>query len=507
MENINCEELKIFRKKHKKLSNVPRILEKYEEDQDYREIINQIRDIVSKMDYDNSYTGKDGKGRDVDVKDITVLLLFEYVMSLEEMTKNMPNGYSHDEVLEQLTGVMGRFRLGKLNLEKDRDVKIYAKTRDEQLEPPKYVLDIQEGIVEGKLASAQCYSYYEHDENGNKIDFKKLVALYETLQKEPNLNRIRQVIFHEWNHCMEITRKKEAEKMFDDVGNDTTKKYDYYRVRSDGNIFFSGGKKYLNYTVLDDDLGIIYTGIATREKVPITERNREGIIMHNQITEGTVEYISREIMKTLGVEEDIDYGKYAGHVRVTQKVAEKYGKVEYITQFLRDSSELIKQFEEIQINGEDGLHYLSRYATQLYEGDTEVQRATRPFKSLAEKTQMTEKEIENVQTFRVWSESTLTEDMKKVIFNIFLNQNPTQEEIEEIRVAIEDYEASLKHEGEFISKFTDRMHKPYVATYSMKSLVENALENHQIGAIEVGNSDRVKKATEEKSVTGVEFYE
>jgi hypothetical protein len=436
------------------------------------------------MDYDN----KD---------DITTLFLFEYVMSIEEITQNSNIGYTNEEVLKQLTDIMGKFRLSKLDREKDSDISIYRKTQDEK---PKYVVDIQDGKEEGYLAGAQVFTYYE-----NKSDLKAIVALFDTLTTEENLNRIRQVVFHELTHTMEITKKDEKTILFDDVRGDIDKKVEYDKVRSDGNVFLSSGKKYLNYEVMETGPSIFYTGLATREKVPPSSKNTSGIVMHNQITEGAVELVSREIMQTLGIADDIDYGKYSAHVRVVGRVADKYGNEEFISQFLRDSSVLIKEFETIQVKEQDGLHYLSNYVSDSFIGVTKMVKSERPFPNLARRMRLPKEKINKIRSLKFWSSTNLTDEIKDELYEEYLKKMPEESKTEykeELANMVTEYEESLADEGKFVEEFTNKLVTKKRKTISMKALVENALEHKEVekrvGAIDIGNLERVIKLSQDK---------
>lgn len=452
MEHINSERLNKIRQENIKLTDAEMILEEYEKDEISRKRIALLRQKVASLDWDNDYeVTVDGKK--VKVSDLAVLFLHEYASGIVGITEGAEAEYKYSEVINQLTNMVGKFRLEGLYDEKDDMVYNYRKN----IESPKdKVVDIQNGRIPGKLAGAQGFDYYETDENGNIIDMKKLVALFKTLEIEPDLNRVRHVVFHEWTHAMEATKKKsDSSKLLTDDTQDKDVKQAHEFRKSDGKVFVNSGRKYYNYEVLDGGIGIVYTGLATREYKDFSEKT-DGVGMHNQITEGWVEVISRDIMEYLGIGGFVDYGKYPKHVRVANAVMDEEGRNEAITQFLRDSSVLIERYEGVDIEGRDGLHFLSDYIDR-----PESEKSFELFPKLAQELKLSREQCEGIKCMRFLSEAKISDRAREELRNAILegldDENLREKANTGVDIILDVLDTERETEGLFIGRFLTRL--------------------------------------------------
>ena len=452
MEHINSERLNKIRQENIKLTDAEMILAEYEKDEISRKRIALLRQKVASLDWDNDCEiSVDGK--QVKVQDLAVLFLHEYASGIVGITEGAEAEYKYSEVINQLTSMIGKFRLKGLYDVKDDMVYNYRKNIDSSKDK---VVDIQNGRIPGKLAGAQGFDYYETDESGNVIDMKKLVALFKTLEIEPDLNRVRHVVFHEWTHSMECTKKKKdtSKMLTDDTKDEEMKKAHEFR-KSDGKVFINNGRKYYNYEVIEGGSGIFYTGLATREYKDFYEKP-DGVGMHNQITEGWVEVISRDIMEYLGIGDFVDYGKYPKHARVANEVMNSEGRREAITQFLRDSSVLIERYEEIDIDGRDGLHYLADYI------DSPVREKSQDlFPKLAQELCLSREQCERIICMRFLSEAQISDRSKEELRSVVLEQIHEEDKRKKasdgVDIILDVLDTERETEGLFVGRFLSKL--------------------------------------------------
>jgi len=141
-------------------------------------------------------------------------------------------------------------------------------------------------------------------------------------------------------------------------------------VKVNGRIFRNNLKK--------ADGKVYSIGLVTRElgdnaEKYATNKNGPKRLMHNQITEGMVELISRKIMEEiLGKDiarEKIDMSRYLPHTKVAQCIMNAYGEDDVISTFLTNSSDLLLELENRRIGNRDALHYMSDFINdQMYYG-------------------------------------------------------------------------------------------------------------------------------------------
>jgi len=382
------------------------LLDRYSSDFDQqlqRSKLNVIKEKIIDCDY-HRYI-KDENGNNVD---ITLLLLYEYSTAIESITKGKVPYYM---VIDKLKKIMSKFRLGEFEA-RDNHLQ-YGKSFNDKnamlVNSPKFKQQIR---AKGFGAGTFCYI----DSNGNyknavimfgkrqNISGSDIVELSDSDFK--NLSEIRQIIFHEWSHVMEIDF---------DIDKDLPE------------VFVSpDGRKFLNFEEVNQ-----YVSLFNREKTiklqkPIrvsiglaTIQLDEHDTSHNQITEGFVEIISRriiqKIMKNLGhsqlnIEKAIDIGKNMEQTEIAERIIDSRGEVDTITTLLTHSSFLKKELESKTIDGTDGLHYISDYANKAKNKNTERWRYINQIEKFIKKQSLDrnldEKEIGNL---KIWYETKVSE--------------------------------------------------------------------------------------------------
>lgn len=80
--------------------------------------------------------------------------------------------------------------------------------------------------------------------------------------------------------------------------------------------------------------------------------------MHNQISEGSTEFIARKIMEVVG-DEVRHPDRYAEQVKLIGRVFDALGLSNAISTYLTEPRKIVKILEEKDIEGKDALHYMS----------------------------------------------------------------------------------------------------------------------------------------------------
>ena len=289
------------------------------------DIIKEIAEKLKDKDYDKVFDENNYPG-------ITSILIYEYSVGLEKLTNGK---LKYEDVIEKLTGLMGKLRVGKWE-ERDSNIEYNGMKVTE----PNY------RDTEGKNFGAQTCEYLDNN------NLQMAVVLYDKMKGKGidllNLNDIRHTLFHELTHVMELDKLEDLEQEI--------------QVPIGDRVFVNNIKMPNNE--------IFGVGLSTREygenaKKYATNKDRQKRIMHNQITEGFVELISRKIMQeTIGKEESekvIDKTRYIPHTKVAQIVMDTYGEDEVIYTYATHSQKLVEKLEENIIDGRDSLHYMSDF--------------------------------------------------------------------------------------------------------------------------------------------------
>lgn len=300
--------------------------------------IDVIREkIDNHLDWDKTLPEFKGK---YEQPEVLAMLLYEYSTGLENLTEGK---ISYKNVIEKMSSLMGKMRFGKWN-ENDSNVKYcnVPVTNPEYRENTGKGFGAQtiEYIEDNKLQMAAIA--YDNNE-GNGIDLS-------------DINDLRHTFFHEWTHIMELDKVVGSKEQFVNIDSRT---YCNSEEKENGEVWGNG--------------------LTTREYGENAEKYAEHIdkqgrkrIMHNQITEGMVELISRKIMEeTIGKNETnkvIHKERYSAHTKIAQSIIDAFGEDYVISTFVSNSQQLVSKLEGINIDNRDALHYMSDFVNdQNYE--------------------------------------------------------------------------------------------------------------------------------------------
>lgn len=295
---------------------------------------------------------KDGKwdlGLDGNTQELTQMLIYEYSTSLERITNGK---LSAQAVVEKLSRNMGTFRFGDFKAGQDDHI-TYGE---------------HSVTSEGYKKQCRINSHFGAHQVDYKEDGKHFfsVVMFDGNQKYTtsdgiehtlsggnldNLNDIRQTLFHEWTHVMEKCYVKTSELTRDDV----------IKQRGDStyiNACISADYEMQEYkdfianvdNMLENQDEILFNGISTIE---INERKSpDRRIMHNLISEGATELISKAVMESLGIPL-ADDDRYKDQVDFATKVFDSMGRDKAISTYLTSSNKIISYIDSKSRPGED----------------------------------------------------------------------------------------------------------------------------------------------------------
>lgn len=319
------------------------ILLKYENNGE-KEILEYINDMIS------SKNGKWDLGINLGSQGLTKMLLYEYATAIE----NLSNGKLKSEfVIDKLANKMGTLRYGYFKKGQDDNIK-YG---ENPVTSSEYTTQCR---VEDKFG-AHSVSYEEND--GMQQDAVVLFDDKQTLEDGSklsgidlsNLSDIRHTVFHEFTHVMEkclVERKDLKEEITFKQGNST-----YINSLLSADLTIEEYQSYIDNISLDDG-PILFGGISTIEIN--LEKNPNKRIMHNQISEGSTEYISRLIMKEVG--DTVEHPeRYSKQVEIAEKMFTSRGLEDSLKDYFTCPNKIISELESCSIDGKDLLHYMSDY--------------------------------------------------------------------------------------------------------------------------------------------------
>lgn len=326
------------------------IVEKYKaEDSKLFEYIGRLVD-------EKAREGKWDKGIDEESEDLTQMLIYEYATSLEKITKGK---VSAKFVVDKLSSQMGKMRYGEYKKGLDEDVTydnvpVTSKEYTEMCRvksnfgahAPTYMEDGKEKCAIVLFDNSQQYDY-----NGKPVTLTGIDL--------SNLSDIRGTSFHEWSHIMEKCFIKASDLKKEDIiykEGDST----YINACLSPDLTMEEYKDYIANVdkLLQSDEEVMFGGISTIEINERKSPNRR--IMHNQISEGATELLSRLVMKEVG-DEEIDPTRYEDKVKFVEKVFRSQGIDEAVATYVTDSRALTRELEDKKINGQSLLHYSSRH--------------------------------------------------------------------------------------------------------------------------------------------------
>lgn len=300
--------------------------------------------------------GKWDKGIYEESEDLTQMLIYEYATSLEKITKGK---VSAKFVVDKLASQMGKMRYGEYKKGLDEDVTydnvpVTSKEYTEMCRvrsnfgahAPTYIEDGREKCAIVLFDNTQQYDYDGRPITLTGIDLS-------------NLSDVRGTAFHEWSHIMEKCFIKASDLKKEDIiykEGDST----YINACLSPDLTMEEYKDYIANVdnLLQSDEEVMFGGISTIEINERKSPNRR--IMHNQISEGATELLSRLVMKEVG-DEVIDPTRYEDKVKFIEKVFKSQGIDEAVATYVTDSRALTRELEDKKINGQSLLHYSSRH--------------------------------------------------------------------------------------------------------------------------------------------------
>ena len=316
----------------------------------------KLFEYIGRLVEEKAQEGKWDKGIDDESKDLTQMLIYEYATSLEKITKGK---VSAKFVVDKLSSQMGkmRYREYKKGLDEDVTYDNVSVTSKEYTEmcrvksnfgahAPTYMEDGKE-----KCAIVLFDNNQQYDYNGKPVTLTGIDL--------SNLSDVRGTAFHEWSHIMEKCFIKASDLKKEDIiykEGDST----YINACLSPDLTMEEYKDYIANVdnLLQSDEEVMFGGISTIEINERKSPNRR--IMHNQISEGATELLSRLVMKELG-DEVIDPTRYEDKVKFVEKVFKSQGIDEAVAIYITDSRALTRELEERKIDGQSLLHYSSRH--------------------------------------------------------------------------------------------------------------------------------------------------
>ena len=305
------------------------------------------------------------KGVEEQSSELTQLLIYEYATSLEAITHGK---LSAEFVVEKLASTMGTFRFG--DFKEGQDDNIRYDNRPVTSESYKKLCRIDNHFGAHQV---------DYDENG-KHQYSVVMfdrnQEYQTADgkvhklsggKLESLDDIRQTIFHEWTHVMEKCLVKTSELNVSDVIQ-TRGDSIYINTYLSPDLDMEEYKQYIQNVeqMLATQDEVLFGGISTIE---INERKSpDRRIMHNQISEGATELISKKIMQHLG--RPIENGRYGQQADFVEKVFSSMGMDTGIATYLTSSNKIISYIESKNHDGSDILRAADSFITALgrFEG-------------------------------------------------------------------------------------------------------------------------------------------
>lgn len=333
--------------------NIDETVKNYQENGN-SQLIEYIQGIVK----EKQLSGDWDRGIQGQSQNLVTMLLYEYSTAIEKLTDGKVSSKS---IVDKLSNQLGILRFGDFKNGVDDRIKYdnYSVTS----------LTYKEKNRIQRNTGAHSIKYMYNDSIS-----KFAVALFDKNQKISidgkekklygidlqNLSDIRGTIFHEWTHIMENCRIKTSNLKKEDIikieGNSTY-------INSSTLNPISSMAQFEEYIIniektLKDNDYVEFNGISTIEIKKQKDSNNR--IIHNKISEGATEFITREIMNIVG-DKVIEPQRYAEQVRIIGQIFKENGLAKSITTYLTEPNKVIKFLEDKKIKGKDMLHYVSEY--------------------------------------------------------------------------------------------------------------------------------------------------
>lgn len=469
-------------------------------------------------DWDRSISiDRNGETEDID---ITNLLVYEYCSAIEKITQERIN---FAEALAGLTKKLDKFRIGN-PVKGEDDECLYARNLEDENGIPvtsklyRLVMSAEAqtlGYIEdGKYKGAVFLYQRDRDENfledeqGNPVPYDiNGIDFYHIEKGQSLLNNLRQTAFHEWNHISERefldvddldaiehetkTPDGKVHINYDDIQSyytsedidqyeeptyvitsqkDRDGRFKRYYKDEDGSLKpFSDIKFGLSNKTLEEPIHLS-TGLKTEE---IDKDDRS--VIHNRITEGFVEYIAREMVKTVSSDEDsLALGRYHHEVEIAKNLIQnrdksidssEEGNGKTIADFLSHSSVLKKELEERTVELDDGrtvngLQYVQDRAEDEFLGrnaKTKFFRETMP--NIVRQLELTREQVEGLQNLHIERNKILTKEVIQEIYNIAAGNSPIGRAV--IDAALDKFSEVIEKEAQEKAIIAERVgYKP-----------------------------------------------
>lgn len=297
--------------------------------------------------------------------ELTQLLIYEYATSLEAITHGK---LSAEYVVDKLSKTLGTLRFGD-----------FKKGQDDHIRYDNMPVTSEEYKMACRINGSFGAHQVDYEEDGKHFYSTVLFDGSKTYKTEDgkehrlsggkldSLDDIRQTFFHEWTHVMEKCLVKASELTRNDIiqtrGNST-----YINAYLSPDLTMEEYQEFIRNVdqMLETEEEILFGGISTIEINEQKSPNRR--IMHNQISEGATELISKKIMEHLGGQ--IEERRYAEQSDFVERVFNSMGMDEGIATYLTSSNNIISYIESKNHDGKDILRDADSFITALgrFEG-------------------------------------------------------------------------------------------------------------------------------------------
>ncbi len=301
--------------------------------------------------------------------ELTQMFIYEYVTSLEKISGGrLPSKFLVDKMARNLhTLRYGNFREGKDDNIQYGNQSVTSRNYN-MSRPGAHTIQVS---LDDELSQAVVlFDGSQRSEDGKKLNGINL----------NDIDDIRHTIFHEWTHVMEKSliprRELNPDEIIHKEGNSTY-------INASASADFDDLGYYLEYITdaqNNTENPVAFGGVSTIEINPQKSSRR---IMHNQISEGFTEYISRFVMNQVGRQVK-DPSRYENQVELAKKVFESRGMESTITDYITAPYKIISELEKGKIHGKDLLHYyqyiesilgyVDRTATRYMGKDADILR-------------------------------------------------------------------------------------------------------------------------------------
>lgn len=304
--------------------------------------------------------GKWDHGVDSENLELTQMLIYEYATSLEQITKGK---LSAEFVVEKLATMMGTFRFGD-----------FKEGQDDNITYGEHSVTSEGYKKHCRINSHFGAHQVDYEENGKK---QFSVVMFDNTQEYQtsdgqthilsggnlrSLDDIRQTLFHEWTHVMEKCLVKTSELTREDVIKEIGDSI-YINALVSADWDMNQYKEFITNVdkMLETEDEILFGGISTVEINERKDPNKR--IMHNMISEGATELISKRIMQLIGgkIEED----RYEDQANFVEKVFESIGLEQAIATYLTSSNQIISYINSKSEPGHDLLRETDTFITAL----------------------------------------------------------------------------------------------------------------------------------------------